>query len=58
METASDPIAEGSTIALELIEQIASIRGIAGVHIMAPGNDAAIPDTIEAARAKVKSATR
>jgi len=43
---------------VELIEELSTIPGVAGVHIMAPGNDAAIPETIEAARAKVKSATR
>jgi methylenetetrahydrofolate reductase (NADPH) len=57
MEAASDPIAEGSTIALELIEQIASIRGIAGVHIMAPGNDATVPAILKTARLRISRKT-
>jgi methylenetetrahydrofolate reductase (NADPH) len=58
MDEAADPSHEGVHICVELIEELSTIPGVAGVHIMAPGNDAAIPDTIEAARAKVKSATR
>jgi len=58
MDKAADPSHEGVRICVELIEELSTIPGAAGVHIMAPGNDAAIPDTIEAARAKVKSATR
>jgi methylenetetrahydrofolate reductase (NADPH) len=58
LDKAADPSHEGVRICVELIEELSTIPGVAGVHIMAPGNDAAIPDTIEAARAKVKSATR
>ena len=36
-----------------LIEELATIPGVAGVHIMAPGNDAAIPEVIAGVRAKV-----
>jgi methylenetetrahydrofolate reductase (NADPH) len=50
MEQASDPGAEGRRICVELIEELACIPGIAGVHIMAPGNDAAVPDVITEAR--------
>jgi methylenetetrahydrofolate reductase (NADPH) len=53
MEGAADPAREGITICVELIEELSTIPGIAGVHIMAPGNDAAIPEVIAAARAKV-----
>ncbi|MBV9557548.1 MAG: methylenetetrahydrofolate reductase [Pseudolabrys sp.] len=53
MEGAADPVAEGSAIALELIEEISSIKGIAGVHIMAPNNDAAVPAILKSARACV-----
>ena len=56
MDKAADPSHEGVRICVELIEELSTIPGVAGVHIMAPGNDAAIPETIEAARAKVKSA--
>src|SRR5262249_7065676 len=53
LENAADPAAEGLRICVELIEWLSNIRGVAGVHIMAPGNDAAIPETIAAARARV-----
>ena len=54
MEKAADPASEGIGICVELIEELATIPGVAGVHIMAPGNDAAIPQVIAAARAKLR----
>jgi len=54
MEQAADPLREGVRICAELIDELATIPGVAGVHIMAPGNDAAIPEVIKAARARVK----
>jgi len=51
MADAADPVREGVRICVELIEEFSTIEGIAGVHIMAPGNDAAIPAVIAAARA-------
>ncbi len=54
MEKAADPAREGVHICIELIEELTTIPGVAGVHIMAPGNDAAIPDVIAAIRAKNK----
>src|ERR1700733_929613 len=56
MEQAADPAREGISICAELIEDYSTIPGIAGVHIMAPGNDAAIPEVIAAVRAKVANA--
>jgi methylenetetrahydrofolate reductase (NADPH) len=56
MEKAADPAAEGRRICVEYVEEIAEIPGVAGVHIMAPGNDAAVPDVIAMARARVKRA--
>jgi methylenetetrahydrofolate reductase (NADPH) len=56
LEKAADPAREGLHICVELIEELSTIRGVAGVHIMAPGNDAAIPETIAAARARVQRA--
>ncbi len=56
MEKAADPAREGIRICVELIEEFAAIPGIAGVHIMAPGNDAAIPEVIAAARSRVQKA--
>src|ERR1700733_12472226 len=56
MEQAADPAREGIAICAELIEEYSTIPGIAGVHIMAPGNDAAIPDVIAAVGARVQRA--
>jgi methylenetetrahydrofolate reductase (NADPH) len=50
LEQAADPRAEGRRICVELIEQLADTPGVAGAHIMAPGNDAAVPEVIAAAR--------
>ena len=50
LERAADPVAEGQRIAIELIEELAAIPGIAGVHIMAPANEAAVPAVIGEAR--------
>jgi methylenetetrahydrofolate reductase (NADPH) len=54
MEKAADPTREGIAICAELIEEYSTIPGVAGVHIMAPGNDAAIPEVIDAVRARLK----
>jgi methylenetetrahydrofolate reductase (NADPH) len=54
MEKAADPAREGIRICVELIEELATIPGVAGAHIMAPGNDAAIPEVITEARARIK----
>jgi methylenetetrahydrofolate reductase (NADH) len=56
LESASDPAREGTRICVELIEELATIPGVAGVHIMAPGNDAAIPHVIAEVRSRVKTA--
>lgn len=56
IEKASDPGREGIAICVELIEELATIPGVAGVHIMAPGNDAAIPHVIAQVRSRVKKA--
>ena len=54
MEGAADPEREGVRICVELIEEFSTVPGVAGVHIMAPGNDAAIPEVITAARSRVR----
>jgi methylenetetrahydrofolate reductase (NADPH) len=46
LEAASDPVAEGHKLCLELMQELSTVPGVAGVHIMAPGNDAAIPGVI------------
>ena len=53
MERASDPAAEGRRICIEIVQELAKVSHVAGVHIMAPGNDAAVPDVIKAARDSV-----
>lgn len=54
MESASDPVAEGQRICVEVIAELAAIPEVAGCHIMAPNNDAAVADVIAAARKLVK----
>jgi methylenetetrahydrofolate reductase (NADPH) len=54
LEKASDPAAEGVRICLDLIEEFAEISGVSGVHIMAPGQDAAVPGVLAAARERLK----
>jgi methylenetetrahydrofolate reductase (NADPH) len=53
MERASDPAAEGRRICLDMVAELADISQIAGCHVMAPGNDAAVRDIIVAARDNV-----
>jgi methylenetetrahydrofolate reductase (NADPH) len=54
MEAASDPLAEGNRICLDLVRELSNIPQVAGVHIMAPGNDAAVPGIIKAARESIE----
>lgn len=54
MEAASDPAAEGRAICIDVIRELAEIPHVAGVHIMAPGNDAAVPVVIATARESIK----
>jgi methylenetetrahydrofolate reductase (NADPH) len=51
LEAATDPAAEGRRICLELMQEMAAIPGVAGVHLMAPGNEAAVADVIKEAGA-------
>jgi methylenetetrahydrofolate reductase (NADPH) len=53
LERAPDAAVEGRRICLEMVQQLADIPHVAGAHIMAPGNDAAVPDIISDARASV-----
>jgi methylenetetrahydrofolate reductase (NADPH) len=50
MEAASDPATEGRRICLDMVAELAEIPHVAGCHIMAPGNDAAVRDVITSAR--------
>jgi methylenetetrahydrofolate reductase (NADPH) len=53
MERASDQAAEGRRICIDMARELADVPSVAGVHIMAPGNDAAVPDIIRAARESI-----
>jgi methylenetetrahydrofolate reductase (NADPH) len=54
MEAAADPAAEGGRICIDMVRELSEMPQVAGVHIMAPGNDAAVPDIIRTARAGIK----
>jgi hypothetical protein len=43
---------------IETIEELSLIPGVAGAHIMAPGNDAAIPEVIATVRRTVTMAAK
>jgi methylenetetrahydrofolate reductase (NADPH) len=47
LERAEDPRREGVRICVELLHELAAIPGVAGAHLMAPQNPAAIPQAIE-----------
>ena len=53
MDAAKDPVAEGIAICTDLIAEFSTIKGVSGVHIMAPRNEAAIAVVIKDARAKL-----
>ncbi|HEY3808428.1 MAG TPA: methylenetetrahydrofolate reductase [Steroidobacteraceae bacterium] len=46
LEAADDPKAEGHRICLELMHEYRDIRGVHGVHLMAPLNESAVPSVI------------
>jgi len=50
LERVADPAAEGERICVELIGELAQIREIAGVHVMAPANEAVLARVIAEAR--------
>ena len=54
MERASDPAAEGRRICLDIVAELAATPHVAGCHVMAPGNEATVPEIIAAARENVK----
>lgn len=55
LEKAADPAAEGIAICAELIQQLKEIPGVAGAHLMAPGNFGGIPEAVrQAGLAKVE----
>lgn len=56
LEAATDPAAEGATICIELVAALANIPGVAGAHIMAPGNDAVVPRVLKSLRSRLPAA--
>jgi methylenetetrahydrofolate reductase (NADPH) len=48
LDKAAEPRREGIAICVEILQQLAEIEGVAGAHIMAPQNPAAIPEVIAA----------
>ena len=46
LDAATDARAEGKTICMELLRELATIPGIAGAHIMAPVNPSVVPEVI------------
>ena len=55
LDYAGDPAAEGRQICVDFIQQLSEVPGVAGAHVMAPNNEAAIPDVIAKARRVVKN---
>ncbi len=49
MQTAADPVREGVTIASELVTELLSVEGVAGVHLMSIGWTRAMPWVVEQA---------
>jgi methylenetetrahydrofolate reductase (NADPH) len=45
--------AEGARLAAETVQQIAGIEGVAGVHLLAAGNERAVPGILDAAGIRV-----
>jgi methylenetetrahydrofolate reductase (NADPH) len=46
LERAADPMHEGGEICLELVERLTDLPHVAGVHIMAPGNEAGLAEVV------------
>jgi methylenetetrahydrofolate reductase (NADPH) len=53
LDAASDPAALGLALCAELIEELAATPGVAGAHVMAPGNDAGVPLVLAEARRRL-----
>jgi methylenetetrahydrofolate reductase (NADPH) len=57
LDAAADPAAEGMRLCVELIGELAETPGVAGVHVMAPGNDAGVPQVLAEARRRLQRAS-
>jgi methylenetetrahydrofolate reductase (NADPH) len=58
LEYSGDAAGDGRQICVDFIEQLATVPGVAGAHIMAPNNEEVIPDVIKRARNVVKDRAR
>jgi methylenetetrahydrofolate reductase (NADPH) len=58
LERAADPAGEGERICVELVEELAAEGGVAGVHVMAPANEAALPRVLAEARRRLRTSAR
>jgi methylenetetrahydrofolate reductase (NADPH) len=58
LEGASDEKLEGRRICVELMHELRGIPGVAGIHLMAPLNEGALPLVIEEFRASSESRQR
>jgi methylenetetrahydrofolate reductase (NADPH) len=54
MEAASDPAAEGRAVCVDIMRELAELPHVAGVHIMAPNNDVAVPLVIAEAKKSIQ----
>jgi methylenetetrahydrofolate reductase (NADPH) len=45
--------AEGIKLAAEIVQQVAEIGGVAGVHLLVAGNEQAVPEILQNAGTKV-----
>jgi methylenetetrahydrofolate reductase (NADPH) len=54
LDHSGDSAAEGKQICADFIAELATVPGVAGAHVMAPNNEAVIPDVIARARRVVK----
>jgi methylenetetrahydrofolate reductase (NADPH) len=58
LERAADPLKEGRRICSEIVEELSEVPSVAGVHIMAPGNDAGLAEAVAAAAALAQRKAR
>jgi methylenetetrahydrofolate reductase (NADPH) len=50
LEAAAEPKSEGAAICVETIVALSKVKGVAGAHVMAPLNEAALPGVLAKAR--------
>ena len=46
LEVATDPRSEGKSICVDMLRQLVAMPGVSGAHIMAPLNEASMPEVI------------